>query len=153
MSGIDGIAIIGMAGRFPRARTLEELWRNLRDGVDCISDFTDDELDVPPPPELRGDPRFVKARGVLDEIDLFDAAFFDVSPRQAEAMDPQHRLFLETSWKALEDAGYDPQRYPGSIGVFGGVTLSSYFLFHLQSHPELLQTLGSYQVALGTDRD
>ncbi len=153
MSGIDGIAIIGMAGKFPRARDVEELWRNLRDGVDCISDFTDDELDVPPPPELRGDPRFVKARGVLDEIDLFDAAFFEVPPRQAEAMDPQHRLFLETSWKALEDAGYDPQRYPGSIGVFGGVTLSSYFLFHLQSHPELLQTLGSYQVALGTDRD
>jgi amino acid adenylation domain-containing protein len=151
--GIDGIAIIGMAGRFPRARTLEELWRNLRDGVDCISDFTDDELEIPPPPELRGDPRFVKARGVLDEIDLFDAAFFDVPPRQAEAMDPQHRLFLETSWRALEDAGYDPQRYPGSIGVFGGVTLSSYFLRHLQSHPELLQTLGSYQVALGTDRD
>jgi amino acid adenylation domain-containing protein len=150
---LDGIAIIGMAGRFPRARDLQELWRNLRDGVDCISDFADGELEVPVPPEVLRDPRFVKARGVLDGVDLFDAAFFDVPPRQAELMDPQHRLFLETAWQALEDAGYDPQRFPGSIGVFGGVTLSSYFLRHLQTNPDLLQALGSYQVALGTDRD
>jgi amino acid adenylation domain-containing protein len=150
---LDGIAIIGMAGRFPRARDLQELWHNLRDGVDCISDFADGELEVPVPPEVLRDPRFVKARGVLDGVDLFDAAFFDIPPRQAELMDPQHRLFLETAWQALEDAGYDPQRYPGSIGIFGGVTLSSYFLRHLQSNPDLLQALGSYQVALGTDRD
>jgi amino acid adenylation domain-containing protein len=150
---LDGIAIIGMAGRFPRARNLEELWRNLRDGVDCISDFADEELEAQVPPEVLRDPRFVRSRGVLDDIDLFAAAFFDIPPRQAELMDPQHRLFLETSWQALEDAGYDPQRFPGSIGVFGGVTLSSYFLRHLQSHPDLLQALGSYQVALGTDRD
>jgi amino acid adenylation domain-containing protein len=150
---LDGIAIIGMAGRFPRARDLQELWHNLRDGIDCISDFADGELEVPVPPEVLRDPRFVKARGVLDGVDLFDAAFFDIPPRQAELMDPQHRLFLETAWQALEDAGYDPQRYPGSIGVFGGVTLSSYFLRHLQTNPDLLQALGSYQVALGTDRD
>ncbi len=153
MGSLEGIAIVGMAGRFPRARDVEELWRNLRDGVDCVSYFADDELEVPVPPEVLANPSYVKARGVLEDADLFDAGFFDIAPRQAELMDPQNRLFLEHAWHALEDAGYDPARFPGPIGVFGGVTLSSYFLSNLLSNPELLRTVGTYQVAIGSDRD
>ncbi len=152
-SGLEGIAIVGMAGRFPRAADLEQFWRNLTTGLDCVSCFQDDELDPAMPPELLRDPNFVKARGVLDEPDLFDAQFFDISPRQAELMDPQNRLFLECAHQALEDAGIDPERYPGAIGVFGGVTMSSYFLFNLYTNPERISSAGGYQIALGTDRD
>ncbi|HVR99816.1 MAG TPA: condensation domain-containing protein [Thermoanaerobaculia bacterium] len=151
--GLEGIAIVGMAGRFPRAADLEQFWRNLATGLDCVSYFQDDELEPPAPPEALRDPNFVKARGVLDEPELFDARFFDISPRQAELMDPQNRLFLECSHQALEDAGIDPERYPGAIGVFGGVTMSSYFLFNLYTNPELVSSAGGYQIALGTDRD
>jgi amino acid adenylation domain-containing protein len=149
-SGLDGIAIVGMAARYPQARDVAELWRNLREGIDCVSRFAEDELETGPAPE---DPRYVRARGVLEDPDLFDAGFFDIPPRQAELMDPQNRLFLESAWQALEDAGVDPQRFPGAIGVFGGVTLSTYFLNNLLSNPELLAAVGSYQVALATDRD
>jgi amino acid adenylation domain-containing protein len=152
-NGLEGIAIVGMAGRFPRAADLEQFWRNLTAGLDCVSYFQDDELEIAMPPELLRDPNFVKARGVLDEPDLFDARFFDISPRQAELMDPQNRLFLECAHQALEDAGIDPERYPGAIGVFGGVTMSSYFLFNLYTNPERISSAGGYQIALGTDRD
>ncbi|HEY0781966.1 MAG TPA: type I polyketide synthase, partial [Thermoanaerobaculia bacterium] len=151
--GLDGIAIIGLSGRFPRSADLAELWRNIAGGVDCVTTFADSELEVVPPPEVLRDPRFVKARGVLDDPELFDAAFFDLSPRQADLMDPQNRLFLEHAHQALEDAGYDPERFPGPIGVFGGVTLSSYFLHNVLSNPELLRAAGGYQLALGSDRD
>ncbi|HYG63481.1 MAG TPA: condensation domain-containing protein, partial [Thermoanaerobaculia bacterium] len=150
---LEGIAIVGMAGRFPCAADVEELWRNLAAGADCVSRFSDEELEVPVPPEVLADPGYVKARGVLADPDLFDARFFDIAPRSAELMDPQHRLFLEHAHQALEDAGIDPERYRGAIGVFGGVTLSSYFLFNLSSHPELLRSVGGYQLGLGTDRD
>ncbi|HEX2645529.1 MAG TPA: type I polyketide synthase, partial [Thermoanaerobaculia bacterium] len=152
-NGLDGIAIIGMAGRFPRSRDLAELWRNLREGRDCISRFADSEIETAVSPETLRNPAYVKARGVLEEVDLFDARFFDLAPRQAELMDPQHRLFLEHAHQALEDAGHDPERFPGPIGVFGGVTLSTYFLHHLATNPELLESIGGYQAALGTDRD
>jgi acyl transferase domain-containing protein len=153
LEGIASVAIIGMAGRFPRARDLREFWRNLREGVDCVSYFADGELDPQPPPEMLRDPGFVKARGVLEGADLFDARFFDVSPRHAELMDPQHRLFLECAHQALEDAGYDPERFPGPVGVFGGVTMSSYFIYNLMTNPELIRSAGGYQIALGSDRD
>src|SRR5436305_6279270 len=97
-AGPDGIAIVGMAGRFPKAADLDAYWRNLRDGVDCISVLPGGD-----------DPYYVNAGGVLDGIDLFDARFFGISARDAEAMDPQQRIFLETAWHGLEDAGYDPE--------------------------------------------
>jgi phthiocerol/phenolphthiocerol synthesis type-I polyketide synthase E len=152
-NGLEGIAIVGMAGRFPRARDVQELWANLRAGVDGVSDFSPAELEISVPPEVLRDPAFVRARGVLEEVERFDAAFFDIAPRQAELMDPQNRLFLECCWHALEDAGCDPQRFPGPIGVFGGVTFSTYFLRHLLSHPDLLESVGPYQTAIATDRD
>ncbi len=153
-SPASGIAIVGMAGRFPRARDLEAFWRNLRDGVDAISFFSDAELAAQGfTPEILAHPKLARGRGVLEDEAMFDADFFDVAPRQAELMDPQIRHFLECSWEALENAGYDPSRFPGQIGVYGGVTISSYLLYNLLSNPRLIQEAGSYQVAIATDRD
>src|SRR2546430_9980690 len=104
-SGLE-VAVIGMSGRFPGARNLEEFWRNLREGVESISTFSDQELLAQGiDPDLLRNPSYVKAGGVLEDIDLFDASFFGYSPREAEIMDPQHRFLLECSWEALEDAG------------------------------------------------
>src|ERR687885_1734327 len=97
------IAIIGLTGRFPGARNVDQFWQNLRDGVESISFFSDEELAAAGvDTELLRSPNYVKARPVLDDVDLFDANFFGYSPREAEFMDPQHRLFLESSWEALE---------------------------------------------------
>ena len=122
-----GVAIIGMAGRFPGARDLEAFWRNLRDGVESITVFDDAQLKARGvPASLLEDPAYVKARGVLDDVDLFAAGFFGYSPRDATIMDPQQRSFLECAWEALESAAYDPKSYQGLIGVYGGTTASSY---------------------------
>ena len=123
-----GIAIIGMAGRFPGAKTPESFWANLCAGVESIRRFTDQELDDWQTDETRRAANYVKARPVLEEVDRFDAEFFGMQARETELTDPQHRLFLECAWEALEDGGYDPARYPGAIGVFAGSSLNSYFL-------------------------
>ncbi len=153
--GDDGrIAVVAVAGRFPGARDVEELWHHLHRGVESIASFTDEELArAGTDPELRRHPRFVAARGVLDGVEELDAPFFGYTPRQAELTDPQHRLFLESCWQALERAGHDPARFAGRIGVYGGESISTYFLHHLQSRPDLLQAAGAYQTAIATDRD
>ncbi len=131
MSGLE-IAIVGMAGRFPGARSVAELWRNLRAGVESIRLFTEEELRAAGvDPALLANPRYVRAGAVLDDIELFDAAFFGVPPREAELMDPQHRLFLECAWTALENAGHDPARFAGPVGVFGGASTNTYLLENL----------------------
>ena len=128
----ESIAIVGMAGRFPGASNVDEFWRNLRDGVESISFFTDAEmLAEGVPPEVLRHPRLVKAGASLEEADLFDAEFFGYSPREAAGLDPQQRIFLECAWHALEDAGYDPDRPPGPIGIFAGAAMSSYLLRNL----------------------
>src|SRR5215212_4430763 len=121
------IAIIGMAGRFPQARTLDEFWQNLRDGKESISSFTDQELEsLGVSPAVYNHPNYVRAGAVLENIDLFDARFFNYSPREAEIIDPQQRLFLECAWEALENAGYDTDTYKGAIGVYAGAAMSRY---------------------------
>src|SRR6476620_3782379 len=100
-SELDGIAIIGMAGRFPGAASVGELWQNLCSGVESPTLFGDAELDSSIDPNLRQNPNYVKARGIIDGADRFDAAFFGVSPREAEITDPQQRVFLEIAWAAL----------------------------------------------------
>ena len=135
----DYIAIVGLSGRFPGAENAGAFWRSLRDGVESISTFPDEPR-----------PGYVPRAGVLDGIELFDARFFGYSPREAELMDPQQRLFLEESWKALEDAGIDPARPPGRIGVFAGTGLSSYLLDHVYPHRE---SLDGYQAAVANDKD
>jgi phthiocerol/phenolphthiocerol synthesis type-I polyketide synthase E len=147
------IAIVGMAGRFPGAGDLQAFWRNLCAGVESISFFSDDELLAAGVPRARlADPRFVGAGGVLDGADLFDAAFFGYSPREAELMDPQQRVFLECAWEALEDAGYDSLRHPGPIGVYGGVAANTY-MFNLLSRPELIEAVGLQQALIANDKD
>ena len=144
----SGIAIIGMAFRFPGANNIDQLWRNLCEGVESINFFADDELDSSVHPNLKKDSRYVKARGVIDGADQFDAPFFKISPREAQVMDPQQRLFMEAAWEALEDAGYNPDIYNGLIGVFGGTGHNSYFAHHVASRADIIQSFGEHQTNL-----
>ena len=123
------IAIVGMAGRWPGARTLDEFWRNLAEGVESITRFSDEELrqEGVSPAQLRN-PSYVKAAPVLDEPGAFDATFFGFSPVEARTMDPQHRLLLELAHEALEHAGYDADRFEGRFGVFTGSAMNTYFM-------------------------
>jgi phthiocerol/phenolphthiocerol synthesis type-I polyketide synthase E len=140
---VSSVAIIGMAGRFPGANSTSELWSNLRKGVESISFLSDDELrDAGVADAVLADPSYVKAASILDDIEQFDAEFFKYSPREAEMLDPQHRLFLEAAVAALCDGGVDPSRFDGSIGVFAGAALSSY----------LLMILNSLHASAGNDR-
>ena len=149
----EPIAIVGMAGRFPGAGDVEAFWANLCNGVESIRTFAPDEVDHSVPPELRSDPAYVAARGVLDDVELFDAAFFGISPLEAQVMDPQHRHFLEVSWHALEHAGYVPERAPGPIGIFGGMYNATYYQRHLVPRPDVTGRLGELTVMLGNEKD
>ena len=145
------IAVIGMACRFPGARNPVEFWSNLCNGVESISFLSDEELlSERISPELLNNPNYIKAASILDDFDKFDAAFFGYTPKEAELMDPQHRLFLECAWEALEDAGYNPESYKGSVGVYGGAKTDTY-LFNISSNRELLKSLDAFQIALGND--
>ena len=153
LSEPPAIAIVGMAGRFPGAVGVEELWQNLRGGVESISRFsTEDLLAAGHPEELVRHPRYVPAVGAVARADHFDAEFFGVNPREAEVMDPQHRLFLECAFAALEDAGYGARDGRGSVGVFAGTSLSSH-LADIMTRPELAESVGRRQLVLGNDKD
>jgi acyl transferase domain-containing protein/acyl carrier protein len=143
---LDSIAIVGMSGRFPGAKNVEEFWRNLREGVEAVTFFSEEELEreFVDPSELR-DPNYVKVRAILDDVEMFDAPFFGFSPREAAITDPQHRLFMECCWEALEDAGYDPQKYPGTIGIYGGAGANTYLLFNLASAGLLTGSASTFQ--------
>ncbi|HEY0696601.1 MAG TPA: polyketide synthase, partial [Micromonospora sp.] len=129
-SDISGdIAIVGMAGRFPGAPDVASFWRNLRDGVESVTFWDDETLRAGGvPEETLANPAYVKAASVLDGIELFDANFFGYNAREAALIDPQQRLFLETCWHALEDAGYGPGSVDGTVGVYAGSALSTYLL-------------------------
>jgi len=150
----EGIAVIGMAGRFPGASSVAEFWQNLRDGVESIKCFTDEELLASGvSPAMIRNPNYVKARGVVDGIEYFDAPFFHISAREATIMDPQHRVFLECAWEALEDAGYDPHSYPGSIGVYAGAGSALFLLSNLKENADCWRTDGAHQILIGNERD
>ncbi|HZF07303.1 MAG TPA: amino acid adenylation domain-containing protein [Thermoanaerobaculia bacterium] len=147
------VAIIGMAGRFPGARDIEAFWCNLRAGVESITHFSDAELISSGfAPELLANPNFVKAKPMLDGVDRFDAAFFHYAPREAEIMDPQHRLFLECCWAAMEDAGHTPGA-EALVGVYAGTGMNGYLLQNLVTNLPLLQSLGNLQAVVGNDKD
>ncbi len=148
----QAIAVIGLACRFPGADSPAEFWHNLRSGNESISHFSADELEAGgvDPAELR-QPGYVGAKGVLEQADGFDAAFFGFSPREAALMDPQQRVFLECAWTALEDAGYDGREYPGAVGVFAGSILSIYLVQNLWPNRELAAAAGNFQMAVGND--
>jgi len=147
------VAIIGMAGRFPGAADVNALWRNIRDGRETITFFSDRELaDAGIDAGVLKSPAYVKARGVLTGIESFDAPFFKMSRADAELMDPQHRLFLELAWETLESAGYDPETFDGKIGVFATAALNTYFLSNLRMNPGFIELMG-HRAILANDKD
>ncbi|WP_158941508.1 non-ribosomal peptide synthetase/type I polyketide synthase [Granulicella sp. S190] len=156
---LDCVAIIGMSGRFPGAPDVESFWQNVAAGKVSISHFSPSELEARNSAALEGGADYVPARGVLEDPGMFDAEFFGISPRDAESMDPQHRIFLETCWNALEDAGYDQSTYAGQIGLFGGCSLNTYLLANLSHDRAFLdEVTGNYQVGafrsfMGNDKD
>ena len=151
---LDAVAIVGMAGRFPGAKSVDALWENLRLGRECVTFFSDEELLAAGVDRATlEDPDYVKACPFLEDPDLFDAAFFGMNPREAELTDPQQRHFLEVAWEALESAGYDPERYPGSIGVYGGSSRNNYLLNHLLTNPQVLESMGVVACALANEKD
>ncbi len=147
------VAVIGLAGRFPGAPSVEQLWENLKNGVESISFFTEQELlEAGVSPAQLARPGYVPAASVLEGVELFDAALFDIPPHEARLLDPQHRLFLETAWEALERAGYDSERYPGLVGLYAGVEMNTY-LHNLFSQPEVIETAGAFQLEVSSDKD
>ena len=140
------IAIIGMTGRFPGAPNIDAFWNNLRNGVESITFFTDEQLLASGvSPEALTNKNYVKAKPVLGGVELFDTAFFGFNPREAQAMDPQHRLFLECVWEAIESAGYDAESYKGAISLYAGSSMSSYLINNLHANPEALALVGEYE--------
>jgi len=146
------IAVIGMSGRFPRARNVQELWNNLRNGVEGVTFFPDSELAAESLADLQNS-NFVKAGGVIGNATHFDAAFFGINPREAELMDPQHRIFLECAWEALEDAGYDPETCPETIGVYAGAGLNRYLFLNILANPHIVKSAGIFQITIGNEKD
>lgn len=148
------IAIISMACRFPGAKNIDEFWQNLQNGVESITRFSDNELAVSDiDAGLLNDPNFVKARGILEDIQYFDAAFFGCSPHEAETMDPQYRLFLECAWETLEGAGYNPELYKGLIGIYAGSASNHYLFANIMPRYGLATLQEDAQVMMGNDRE
>ncbi|MEG4941332.1 type I polyketide synthase [Microcoleus sp. F4-D5] len=148
------IAVIGMSCRLPGAKNIEEYWQNLLSGVESISRFSDDELLAEGvKPELFSNPDYVRAGGVLSEIDMFDASFFGFSPSEAKLMDPQQRMFLECAWEAIEKAGYNPEIYDGLIGVYAGVGINTYLLNNIYQNPDILKLVNLHQLVTANDKD
>jgi acyl transferase domain-containing protein/acyl carrier protein len=149
----EPIAIIGLRGRFPDARTLEQFWANLVNGVESLKEFTVEEVtEAGIDPSWMNAPGYVRAGSVLEDVEMFDAAFFGFSARDAEIIDPQQRLFLEVAWESLEAAGYDPERFPGDIGIFGGSEQSTY-LYQLFRNPDRLAYADPAVLQIGNDKD
>lgn len=149
----ENIAIISMAGRFPGAKNIGEFWKNIKDGVESIQFFTDQDLSKSGlSPEQFNMPGYVKAGAIIEAFDQFDAQFFGFSPREAEIFNPQHRIFLECAWEALESAGYNADTYSGRIGVYAGEALNTYFM-RIVSNPALTKTLNEIQMLIGNDKD
>jgi len=157
----EGIAIIAMSGRFPGAGNVDQFWRNLAQGVETISHFAEGDLEhsVATPETIAQGQKFIRARGIIDDADLFDADFFGIFPKEAQIMDPQHRLFLECAWETLESAGYSSEGYQGLIGVYAGLAMNTYFLHNLCADRAFASNftgnyqVGAYQTMMGNDKD
>ncbi|ARV62947.1 polyketide synthase [Nostocales cyanobacterium HT-58-2] len=147
------IAVIAMTGRFPGARNIEDFWQNLISGKESVSFFTKSELQNSGINlAILNHPNYVKASAVLEDVDLFDGYFFGCTPRQAEIMNPQHRLFLECAWEALESAGYNSESYKGLIGVYASTSLNGY-LFNLYSSYSTVDSMVDSEVEIGNNND
>lgn len=150
---LEGIAIIGMAGRFPGADDIPTLWDNLCNGKESITYFRDEELDASVDPALVKNPNYVKARGVLNDVDSFDAEFFKCYPREAQVMDPQSRIFMEVVWASLENACYIPETSEAKIGIFAGKGYNEYYNNHVLGSNEVNETFGFFEAKLLNEKD
>lgn len=155
----NGIAVIGMAGRFPGADDVREFWSNITAGVCSIVDILDADLNLPQDSPLRKNPNLVRKSASVKDADKFDAKFFGIFPKEAMLMDPQHRLLLENCWHAIEDAGYNVDSIDGPVGVFAGCYMDTYMLASLALSPQWLESLanafhgGDLLTELGNDKD
>ena len=149
----NGVAVIGMSGRFPGADTIDELWKVLTEGRETIRSFSDEELHHSISDTAKNDPLYVKKRGTINGADTFDASFFGLNPKVAELMDPQQRIFLEIAWEVLEQTGHLPDKYHGSIGVFAGSGNNSYYLNNVLSNKKLIENVGAFQVMTVNEKD
>ncbi len=148
------IAVIGMAGRFPGADDLDAFWQVLKEGKESVTHFSKEQLkEAGVPDELLNDPAYVRTRGTISDPDGFDAFLFDYSPSEAEIIDPQQRVFLETVWQALEHGGYNPYSYGGLIGLFAGMSMNTYLYRYLLQKGGQIGTAEGYQLAIGNDKD
>lgn len=146
------IAIIGMSGRFPGADNIDQFWENLKNGIDALQHFSDEELKEHVPPETLNDSNFIKAGYVLEDVDQFDADFFNIHHREATFIDPQQRLFLECAWEALENSGYAPGNVDDVIGVYASAAMSTYFL-NVVPYFSFSNPVTTMDVLLGNDKD
>ncbi|EAU62130.1 amino acid adenylation domain protein, partial [Stigmatella aurantiaca DW4/3-1] len=150
----EPVAIVGMSGRFPGAKNLGEFWRNLRDGVESISFLTERELrQSMDDPSMLSDPSYVRASSSLEDVELFDADLFGFMPKQARITDPQHRIFMECVWEAIEDAGYNPRKLDKLVGVYAGAIISNYLLFNLGPSVGREGAVRDLQTLIGNDKD
>lgn len=147
------IAIVGMACRFPGARNVEEFWANLLDGRDTIADLSAEQLCSEVPAELRDEPRYVRAAGLIDEPYGMDAAFFGMNPMEAKLTDPQQRVLLETAWHALEHAGEAVGQLPERTAVFAGTEDNSYYRAEIAAFPDAEKRAGRFAVMTGNEKD
>ena len=147
------IAVIGMAGRFPGAETITELWDILTQGRETTTFFTDEELDINIPEQIKKDPLYIKARGVIKDPKMFDPDFFGINRKLAELMDPQHRIFLEIAFEVLEKTGHLPSKVDYKTGVFAGCGPNFYYENNVLAHPDKIETMGKLQVTTVNDKD
>ncbi|WP_421943901.1 amino acid adenylation domain-containing protein [Pedobacter sp.] len=147
------IAIIGMEGKFPGAKNIDKLWDILLQGKETTSFFTDIELDSSIPDNIKNDSSYVKARGVIEDYDKFDAAFFGINPKLAELSDPQQRIFLEVSYALLESTGHLPSKYTEKIGVYAGCGSNTYYENNVLPNPQLIENQGKMQVLTVNEKD
>lgn len=150
----ESIAVIGLGARLPGARSLAELWQNMRSGTTSISRFSVEELRTAGvDAQTLDDPDYVRAAAVVEGADRFDAGFFGFSPREAKVLDPQHRIFLECAWECFEDAGYDPAKFPGAVGVYAGCFMNKYLLHNLYTNQKFLDSPDAMFARVSNDKD
>ena len=150
---LEGIAVVGLAGRFPKAAGVEQFWENLVAGKDCFTEFTVEDIvreGIPRETALR--PDYIKRMPVIENAAGFDARLFRYSPKEAELIDPQQRIMLECAWEALENAGYDPHRFPGLIGIWAGIGLNNYFLKNVISRG-IFEEVADSQSIISNEKD
>ena len=153
-SSFDGIAIIGISARFPKADNINQFWDNLVNGIDCVENFSVDSLKaVGITDAVLSDSKFVPRGGRINDAEMFDAPFFGYSLREASLMDPQHRIFLECGWGAIEDSGYDVSRLDCSVGVFASCGMNHYLIHNILANPSIATNSNEIQLILGNDKD